>query len=194
MQHSSLGLTSCTIWWVKRIPLETLETLGGKLSGKCRMWVLMTHIYSLQFPCRYPTEENINQVEPTTVKPRQHFPLIQPEPSRDHSLLHTNDKPWWNDNTQLYTDLRIKMELHLHSQLVNIIPKGSQVASLFKTFSGYGCQTAAKSHRGLQWWGQTSVTVLPGTLPCAQSCCWSQVGSSGWWRGRGGGPVGSFCP
>ena len=40
----------------------------------------------------------------------------------------------------------------------------------------------------------TTSSLVSGVWPCAQSCCWSQAGSSGWWHGRGGGPVGRFCP
>lgn len=40
----------------------------------------------------------------------------------------------------------------------------------------------------------TGTIKLPRALPCAQSCCWSQAGSSGWWHGRGGGPGGRICP
>lgn len=40
----------------------------------------------------------------------------------------------------------------------------------------------------------TNSSLVSGVWPCAQSCCWSQAGSSGWWHGRGGGPVGRFCP
>lgn len=39
-----------------------------------------------------------------------------------------------------------------------------------------------------------TVASLSRLWPCAQSCCWSPAGSSGWWCGRDGGPAGSFCP
>lgn len=58
-QQSSSSLTSWTIWWVKRIPLETLEILWGNWVGNAEWgysWLIFTKKKRLQLSFRYPAE------------------------------------------------------------------------------------------------------------------------------------------
>lgn len=137
----------------------------------------------LQFPFRYLIEERNNQWLTSHNKTtNQTFPfhttetITRPQLSAYRLMLIAGEMTEGRDVLEVTIICRFKAKRQLH---------------IFKYLFGNGWQTARKIRCDM---AKQHSCPSPGPWPCARSCCWSQVESSGWWHGIGGGPVGRFCP